>query len=139
MLAGADAALLIGDPALFAEIPAGVGKIDLGAAWTDMTGLPFVWAFWSGPAGPVGGDVVRLLQTSAETGMAHSDEIADAYCAPQVDRQQLARRYLRENLRFHFDDRALAGLRLYHREAAELGLARWGGGVEFFEAAARVK
>jgi predicted solute-binding protein len=139
MLAGADAALLIGDPALFADIPPGVDKIDLGAAWTDMTELPFVWAFWSGPAGPVSGDVLRLLQASAETGMQHSDEIADAYCSPRVDRQQLARRYLRENLRFHFDDRALAGLRLYYREASELGLAPSGGGVEFFETAARVK
>lgn len=138
MLAGADAALLIGDPALFADIPQDVDKIDLGAAWTDMTGLPFVWAFWSGPAGPVSGEVVRLLQTSAETGMAHSNEIADAYCAPRVDRQQLARRYLRENLRFQFDDRALAGLRLYYREAAELGLAA-SGGVEFFEVPARIE
>jgi chorismate dehydratase len=139
MLAGADAALLIGDPALFADVPAGVEKIDLGATWTDMTGLPFVWAFWAGPAGSASGDVVRLLQSSAETGMAQSDEIADAYCAPRADRQQLARRYLRENLRFHFDDRALAGLRLYFREAAALGLAPSAGPVEFFEAATRIE
>lgn len=139
MLAGADAALLIGDPALFADLPTGVEKIDLGAAWTDMTGLPFVWAFWSGPAGPVSTEVVRLLQSSAEDGMAHTDEIADVYCAPRADRQRLARRYLRENLRFHFDDRAQAGLRLYYREAAALGLAPPAGRVEFFDAVARVQ
>src|SRR5690348_5263249 len=51
MLAQADAALLIGDPALFVYPAAfGAEKIDLGAAWSDMTGLPFVWAFWAGRA-----------------------------------------------------------------------------------------
>jgi len=133
MLANADAALLIGDPALFADA-AGVAKIDLGAAWTEMTGLPFVWAFWAGPAGSVGPDVVRLLQDAAAAGMAHSDEIADAYCAPRADDQRLARRYLREHLRFQLDDRAIEGLRRFYREAADLRLAPSPGVVGFFDA-----
>jgi len=133
MLAEADAALLIGDPALFANADtAGVEKIDLGAAWTDMTGLPFVWAFWAGPSGAADAAVVRLLQVSAVRGMVHSDEIADAYCEPRVEDQRLARRYLRENLRFELDDVALEGLRLFYREAGALGLAPAGGPVEFF-------
>ena len=55
MLAAADAALLIGDPALFLDHRAlGADKTDLGEAWTALTGLPVVWAFWSGPAsGPL--------------------------------------------------------------------------------------
>ena len=49
MLASADAALIIGDMALFADHRAHTAeKIDLGAVWSEMTGLPFVWAFWSG-------------------------------------------------------------------------------------------
>ena len=48
MLAQADAALVIGDPALFMDADGrGLNKIDLGAAWTAMTGLPFVYAFWA--------------------------------------------------------------------------------------------
>jgi chorismate dehydratase len=40
-----DAALLIGDPALEADPSAfGLQKIDLGAEWTAMTGLPFIYA-----------------------------------------------------------------------------------------------
>ena len=44
-----DAGLLIGDPALEGD-PAShaVTKIDLGAEWTTMTGLPFVYAAWTG-------------------------------------------------------------------------------------------
>jgi chorismate dehydratase len=124
MLAEADAALLIGDPALFLDPAAcDASKIDLGAEWTAMTGLPFVWAVWAGRPDAADAVTVRLLGDAAETGMAHSDEVADAYCEGAPERQALARRYLREHLRFRLDDRAVAGLQTYYREAAALGLA----------------
>src|SRR5262245_50535631 len=41
----ADAALLIGDPALVARWE-GPPPVDLGAEWRAMTGLPFVFAAW---------------------------------------------------------------------------------------------
>lgn len=134
MLAEADAALLIGDPALFLD-PADhdVTKIDLGAAWTEMTNLPFVWAFWAGRRGAADAPTVRLLQQAAEEGMRQSDEIADAYCRDVPGRQVLARRYLREHLRFRFDARAMAGLEAYYREAAALGLARARDPLRFFD------
>ena len=40
----------------------GVEKIDLGEAWTAMTGLPFVYAFWAGRPGVVAPDDVAALQ-----------------------------------------------------------------------------
>jgi chorismate dehydratase len=135
MLAVADAALLIGDPALFADAAAfDSSKIDLGAAWTEMTGLPFVWAFWAGRPGAAGPAVVDALQQAAVAGMARTAEIADAYCAGDPARQAVARRYLRDHLRFELDARALAGLRVYYREAAALGLAV-DAPVEFFSEA----
>jgi chorismate dehydratase len=131
MLASADAALMIGDPALFVDHAAlGATKIDLGAAWSTMTGLPFVWAVWSGPAELKSGvnsinsrfAWVDILNSAAREGALHLDEIADAYCADEPERQPVARRYLRENLRFALDNRAVEGLRTYYREAAALGL-----------------
>jgi chorismate dehydratase len=123
MLATADAALLIGDPALFVDhVALGAVKVDLGQAWTDMTGLPFVWAFWAGPEGPVDAGVVTLLQRAAMAGGARTDAIADAYCPGDARRAAVARRYLRAHLRFALDDRAVAGLLTYYREAAALGL-----------------
>src|SRR5688572_9626832 len=54
MLRGYDAALVIGDLALYYDNEAsGVVKIDLGDEWTAFTGLPFVWAFWAGRPGVV--------------------------------------------------------------------------------------
>ncbi len=49
MLEHADAALIIGDTALFLDhATAGAQKIDLGDEWTSTTGLPFVYALWAG-------------------------------------------------------------------------------------------
>ena len=49
-----DAGLLIGDPAFEADhVGLGLQKIDLGLEWTRMTGLPFVYAAWTGRPGAV--------------------------------------------------------------------------------------
>lgn len=134
MLASADAALLIGDPALFVDARAlGAEKIDLGAAWAEMTGLPFVWAFWAGRPAAVSPEVVDVLQQAARDGMRRSDAIADAYCTGDPARQAVARRYLRENLRFELDRRALDGLQMFYREAASVGAAPSAGELTFFK------
>jgi predicted solute-binding protein len=135
MLATADAALLIGDPALFLDAAGrGLTKIDLGTEWTSLTGLPFVWAFWAGRPAAADAATVQLLQGAAEAGMAHADDVADAYCADRPERRPLARRYLRHHLRFRFDAAAVEGLRTYYREAAALGLAPAPGPLRFFDA-----
>jgi chorismate dehydratase len=133
MLAVADAALLIGDPALFVDHQArGVENIDLGSEWTAMTGLPFVWAFWAGRPDAADPATVDLLQQAAEVGMRHADEVADAYCVDRPDRQPLARRYLREHLVFRLNRRAGEGLQRFYVEAAALGLIDHVRPVEFF-------
>jgi predicted solute-binding protein len=133
MLAAADAALIIGDPALFADARGlGAEKVDLGAEWTAMTSLPFVWAFWAGRPDAARPEVVKLLRQAAVDGMRQSDQLADAYCAGEPARQVVARRYLRENLRFELDARALDGLRTFYREAAAVGAVPAAGPIEFF-------
>jgi chorismate dehydratase len=132
MLATADAALLIGDPALFVDHRAlGAEKIDLGEAWTALTGLPFVWAFWSGRAGTIDAAGVGALQAACAAGIRARDEIADTYCAGDPARQAVARRYLRENMVYTLSDRAVEGLATYYREADALGLAPRSGPIQF--------
>jgi len=46
MLTVCDACILIGDIGMTAQVP-GSRIMDLGEAWTDLTGLPFVWALWT--------------------------------------------------------------------------------------------
>jgi chorismate dehydratase len=137
MVAKADGALVIGDPALFADHRAmGLEKIDLGQAWTEMTGLPFVWAFWAGRPEAATADTVALLHDAAASGMSHLDEIADAYTANPAQ-QPTSRRYLRNSLRFRLDARAIEGLRTYYREAVAAGAASAETDLQFFPEAAR--
>ena len=134
MLMVSDAALLIGDPALCADYrPLGAEKIDLGETWTNWTGLPFVWAFWAGPADAADTGVVMRLQDARTAGVAHSDDVADTWAAGDTSRQSIARRYLRENIRYGLDARALEGLRAYFREAVALGIAPRDRALQFFE------
>ncbi len=121
MLAAADAALIIGDPALFldpAEI--GVEKIDLGEQWTAMTGLPFVWAFWAGRPGVISPEALRALEHARDAGVADSDAIAAGYAGPA--RAPLGRAYLRDNIQYVMGDGEIAGVRKYYELAARHGL-----------------
>ncbi|MDA1306186.1 MAG: menaquinone biosynthesis protein [Acidobacteria bacterium] len=129
MLRTHDAALVIGDPALFADVTAvsaalgsPVEKIDLGALWTEMTGLPFVWAFWAGRPDAASPEVVQRLQATRDAGLMQSDALADAYVSHTPAWQPLARRYLREHIQFGLTPRMLEGLALYFREAAAVGV-----------------
>lgn len=129
MLAGADAAVLIGDPALFVDHDAmGVEKIDLGEEWTAMTGLPFVWAFWAGRQGAVDGDGIARLRQAKQDGMAASDTLADAYAASYQARTGmaadpgLARRYLRENIKYDLGLREHEALVRFYESARRAGV-----------------
>lgn len=123
MLAVADAALMIGDPALFVDHRSfGAEKIDLGAAWTAMTGLPFVWAFWAGPDIADGASIVAILRDAARAGRANLDAIASDYCVGDPQRIPTAQQYLRHNLAFDLTPRAIEGVHAFYTEAAGLGL-----------------
>ena len=117
MLAEHDAALIIGDPALYLDPGAkGVEKVDLGEQWTDMTGLPFVWAFWAGRPGVVTPEAVAALRQARDAGVAASDEIAASYCEP--DRAELGRVYLRDNIQYGLGEPQVQGIRAYFALAA---------------------
>jgi chorismate dehydratase len=129
---GCDAALLIGDPALFLDCEAsGFRKIDLGAEWTSLTGLPFVWAAWSGREAAVGPREIAALQAARDAGVRHTDAIADEYCGPA--RAAVGRRYLRENMKYRLGAREAEGLQRYWELAAEHGVVDRSSAVLFFE------
>ncbi len=120
MLAVADAALLIGDPALDQE--GEVSRLDLGEAWTRLTGLPFVFAFWAGRAGAVGAAGVRRLQSALAAGVGALPEIASRYAAGDPVRAAKYESYLRENIVYRLGEDEQAGLREFYRRAHALSL-----------------
>ncbi len=123
MLASSDAALLIGDPALFLD-PASVDatKIDLGLAWREFTGLPFVWAVWAGREGAASPAVCRLLYDTRRRGVANIDAIARRERPDDPAAQALVARYLRETITYGLDGPLLAGAQAYFDGLAREGL-----------------
>jgi len=127
MLERGDAALIIGDKALVwdpetvrLKPDTTIDKIDLGQAWTSMTGLPFVWAFWAGRAGLLTDDDIAALQAARDAGVSHRDAIAREYFRDAPQHRELGVRYLRDNIRYHLGADERAGLELFYRYAAEL-------------------
>ncbi len=131
MLEQCDAALIIGDNALLLDGGAGIEKIDLGAAWTAMTGLPFVYAFWAGRAGVLVPGDVQVLQRARDAGVAHPEEIAREYFStPEL--QAIGVGYLRDNIKYYLGDQERAGLELFYLYAAEAGVVPERGRVRFY-------
>jgi chorismate dehydratase len=142
MLASADAALIIGDNALFVDADDApdarrpesrrIEKIDLGRAWTDMTGLPFVYAFWAGRPGVLTPQGVAELQAAKQEGVLRVDDIVREYFTDTPARQALGARYLRDNIKYDFGDDERAGLELFYEYAAEAGLVSAPGRLRFY-------
>ena len=130
MLAETDAALIIGDNALFLE--SAVEKIDLGEEWSAMTGLPFVWAFWAGRPGALRADDVDALQRARDDGVKRPEELARQYVADAPERQEAAARYLRQNIKYYLGSSERAGLEMFYRYAAEAGLVSTAAELRFF-------
>jgi chorismate dehydratase len=76
MAALPDYAMLIGDPALdFALGPHEHEIWDLGAAWFEMTSLPFVYAVWALRRGVQNAELRRLLREARDLGLDTLDSI----------------------------------------------------------------
>ncbi|MBS1818703.1 MAG: menaquinone biosynthesis protein [Acidobacteria bacterium] len=134
MLSTADAALIIGDNALFleagpVEIRDGgasrtvmVQKIDLGELWLTTTGLPFVYAFWVGRPEALSGEDVRALIRTRDRSLERTRDIAEFYYPGDPVRQDVADRYLRDNIKYVLGPDERAGVELFYRYAAETGV-----------------
>jgi chorismate dehydratase len=120
MLKEADAALVIGDRALYYE--GGACRLDLGEEWTRRTGLPFVYAFWAGRAGAADAATVARLQEALEDGRAHLGAIAASYNGLGAGHGARNEGYLRSHIVYALGEGELAGLREFYRRARGLGL-----------------
>ena len=109
-----EAALLIGDEALAAwNLCQGSGVLDLGQAWTDWTGKPFVFAVWAlGPKAKISTDELDRFRASCLQGIQRRGELA-------VDEKE--REYLLRCIRYGLGPEEKSGLMEFSRQA---GLAK---------------
>jgi cyclic dehypoxanthinyl futalosine synthase len=118
---GARGALVIGDPALEIE-----GRfphvLDLGLAWKEWTGLPFVFAAWFGRPGSLSAERERLLAEAKRAGLERRDAIADAHAERTGLSPASLRDYLRSAVCYELGDEERRGLERFYSEAAAAGL-----------------
>jgi chorismate dehydratase len=149
MLRDADAALLIGDPALrlalqfqsartnlllggpectcegfrigLPQIPT-LHLYDVVEEWRKLTNLPAVLALWAGRKEIVNEDVVADFQLSRDMGLQRLDEISERAANELALPAAQLKRYLAENIDFTLDEENLRGLTAYFVQSFRMGL-----------------
>ncbi|MCH7799554.1 MAG: menaquinone biosynthesis protein [Planctomycetes bacterium] len=121
------ALLLIGDKVVTDSPPSAryPHQLDLGAAWVELTGLPFVFALWlarrdADPA--VVAVAANVLDRQRRYNRERLDLIIERKARPRGWPVALAASYLKGKLAFEFTDARRRGLELFFDKACEHGL-----------------
>jgi chorismate dehydratase len=137
MLERADAAILIGDPALLALEERNnqferTGKElvyrDLAEEWRALTGLPFVSAVWAIASSSIAGSralderVVEDFIRSRDHGLANIDALVAEWSPRFAIPEETIRTYLTANIHYVLDEECVKGMRGFFHMAAELGV-----------------
>ena len=135
MLASADAALLIGDPALIArehraEIEAAIDVpllwLDLAELWRERTGLPWVAAVWAvRPEALTDLSPQQLsanLNASRDAGLAHIDQLVAEWTPRIAIPPATIRAYLTQNIHYTLDEDCLRSITLFRSLATQIGV-----------------
>ena len=134
MLAEADAALIIGDPALLArehraEIETAVGPclwIDLAEEWYARTGLPWVAAVWAVRPEALSPDTVSAAQltadllTSRDAGLAHIEALVEEWTPRIAVPAATIQTYLTQNIHYDLDPACRESIALFRQLAAHV-------------------
>ena len=110
-----DTLLLIGDKVVTAapspdHYP---HQLDLGEAWHDLTGLPFVFATWLAPADADLGTLPDTLAAVRDVNLQRLDALAADHAPRHGWPVALARQYLADILRYRIGPRELAAMQRF--------------------------
>lgn len=124
-----EAMLLIGDKVVTASPPAVryPHQLDLGEAWKELTGLPFVYAVWMCRAASAQDPRVHAAAALLDRQRRHNQTRIDAIVTRRAPEHRwpadLARTYIGRRLRFDYDERARSAATLFADMCASKGLA----------------
>ncbi len=132
MLDHADAAILIGDPALmaleeranrFERTGEELVYHDLAEEWRNLTGLPFVSAVWAASAAvPLDGSIDQDFVRSRDHGLQNIDAMVNDWSRRLPVSEETIRKYLTTNIHYVLDEECIEGMRGFFRMAAETGV-----------------
>ena len=132
MLAEADAALIIGDPALRVDRERYL-VVDLAAEWNALTGLPFVFAVWAVRPEVEIPDLPFYFKSSLRYGLSSLDTLVRESAAEMNLDTSEVRSYLTENLSFFLRQEEIAALEEFYRRAHAHGMILEPRPLEFWE------
>ena len=119
---GARAALFIGDVALRPDLGGDrTNRLDLGAEWLGLTGLPFAFAVWQTTASDAeAAELHRLLVESRTFAVANRQMLARRYARHfRMDPDDLERYWA--GLIYQLDEQMVDGLGTFYRLGHEIG------------------
>lgn len=137
MLERADAAIVIGDPALLAlEEQANRNERheeelvyhDIAHEWRTLTGLPFVSAVWaarpdaSARSGLTWEEITADFVRSRDHGLANIENLAEEWSRKLPLGEHTIRHYLTENIHYVLDNECVEGMRGFFKVADESGV-----------------
>lgn len=126
-----DAQLLIGDPAMKVDSSPYPYVYDLGMEWEQMTGLPFVYAFWLARSTDVDERLVTVLTEAKREGLKHLDEIVEEESHRLGLAKPTCHRYLSEVIGYGLGEREAAGLNRFYELCFKHKLIPSWPGLEF--------
>ncbi len=125
-----DAVLLIGDNAM-RVMDNGYFILDLGQAWFEYTGLPFVYAVWVVRRNRRITGINRLLKDSKDAGIQSIGELAVTESQRLNFTQERCLKYLANSIRYNLGKDEIKGLQTFYNHAVSLGLAPEGVEIVF--------
>lgn len=117
-----EALLLIGDKVITAAPSGFAFQTDLGAAWKELTGLPFVFAAWYGRRDCNYEGLARILEKARDAGVAIIEQIAAEEAPRHGWPPETALRYLRDHMRYKITPAMRAGMDRFFTLVHEHGL-----------------
>jgi chorismate dehydratase len=127
----ADAVLVIGDRAMRVPHEPFHAVVDLAEAWHQLTGLPFVFAFWVARGGVDLGELPTALAQSRAMGLEQAGSLARMHGLRLGLDFATCYDYLTRILSYDLGEPELAGLMRFAAMAARLGLAPEGVSLVF--------
>lgn len=132
-----DSILMIGDKVVSStneiEFPY---ELDLGEAWKQQTGLPFVFAVWMGRvdlAQAIVDDIAMSLERQLRKNMQRLEQVVSTSAMKRGWDKQEALEYVGETMQYMWTDRHESSLELFYKRANEMGIISSPFEIQFFD------
>lgn len=129
----ADAAMLIGDRGLLSPPGAYEFVWDMGRRWSELTGLPFVFAMWIARDGVDLRGLEKAFSAARDEGLRRIAEIARLAASELGIPEATCLSYLQDHLDFRLGRRRRLGLQAFFELAGRHGLAPAGVELVFYD------